>query len=84
MIPFHETASLGAEYSVGTDEQTVLTKPVVAVSNFGNFPENYLKFSRAFQHCVTKTTKIFVDMLLNSLGHYFSCGGTRRVRSRVY
>ena len=40
MIPFHETAFLGAEYSLGTDEQTVLTKPVVAVGNFGNSPEN--------------------------------------------
>jgi len=82
MIPFHETASLGAQYSVGTDEQTVLTKPIVAVRNFENSPENCSKFSRDFQYCVTKTTKIFTDMLLNSLG-YFSCGRTR-VRSRVY
>ena len=40
MIPFHETAYVGAEYSVRTDEQTVLTKPVVALSSFANSPGN--------------------------------------------
>jgi hypothetical protein len=83
VIPFHEAASVGAEYSVRTDEQTVLTKPVIAVRNFANSPENCLKLSRDFQYCVTKTTKIFMDKLLNSLG-YFSCGRTHRVRYCVY
>jgi hypothetical protein len=82
MIPFHETASMGTIFRA--NRWTVLAKPLVAVSNFANSPENCLKLSRDFQYYVIKTTKIFVDMLLNSLGYYFSCGRTRRVRFRVY
>ena len=81
---FTKLHPVGAEYSVRTDEQTVLTKPVVAVRNFANSAENCSKLSGDYQYCVREITKIFVNMLLNALGSYISCWRTRRVCCRVY